>query len=189
MGITDFVNARLGFEISSNDELPFSVSTMAIERGTVITEYQQVEKNAYFLVDGLMQAESVTADMLPKILDFIFPGNFVCGYVSFISQEPSQVCLSALTDCKLQVIDREEVYELYKTSLMMNQLGRKIAEHQVVQKTHREIMLLTKPAKERYLDLLHSHPEYIHTIPVNKIAQHLGIQPESLSRIRKELIS
>jgi CRP-like cAMP-binding protein len=42
-------------------------------------------------------------------------------------------------------------------------------------------------AKQRYLQLLEEYPELVRQLPVKYIASYLGIAPESLSRIRKEL--
>lgn len=67
------------------------------------------------------------------------------------------------------------------------QLARTIAEFKVVQKTTRELDFLTKSAKERYLNLLNDHPNFVQEIPNKRIALYLGIHPESLSRIKKEL--
>ena len=55
-------------------------------------------------------------------------------------------------------------------------------------RARREKDFLTLSAEERYLALMHKAPEVIQLIPVNKIARYLGIQPESLSRIRKSVI-
>ena len=45
--------------------------------------------------------------------------------------------------------------------------------------------ILTKSATERYHELLNARPELVQQIPVHLIAKYLGIEPESLSRIRK----
>ena len=44
-------------------------------------------------------------------------------------------------------------------------------------------------AEERYLKLLKTQPEVIQNVPLQYIASYIGIKPESLSRIRKQIIS
>jgi CRP-like cAMP-binding protein len=78
---------------------------------------------------------------------------------------------------------------LYRNSPTANQLGRLMAESLYIRKTQRELDLLTKTAEERYKDLLEKGKTIMEEIPVNKIARYLGIHPESLSRIRANLIS
>ena len=43
-------------------------------------------------------------------------------------------------------------------------------------------------AEERYLELLESAPDIMQRVPQHYIASYLGIKPQSLSRIRKNLI-
>jgi CRP-like cAMP-binding protein len=42
-------------------------------------------------------------------------------------------------------------------------------------------------AEQRYLKLLRNQPNVILNFPLKYIASYLGIKPESLSRIRKEI--
>src|SRR4030095_9524152 len=108
---------------------------------------------------------------------------------SFITQKPSDVQIVALTDCQLQAIQYDDLQSAYKTSFLANKLGRLLTEQIYIRKTQREKDFLTKSAEERYKDLISQRSELIQLIPINKIAKYLGIHPESLSRIRKEIIS
>ena len=42
-------------------------------------------------------------------------------------------------------------------------------------------------AKERYLKLLKARPDIVQQVPVQDLAAYLGIEPPSLSRIRKAI--
>jgi ribosomal protein L10 len=46
----------------------------------------------------------------------------------------------------------------------------------------------TLTAELRYKKLVEQEPELIQNVPVQYIASYLGIKPQSLSRIRKQLI-
>jgi hypothetical protein len=81
----------------------------------------------------------------------------------------------------------QDMTKAYEHSLLANQLGRIVTEQYYIRKTNREKDFLTKTATERYEELITNRPELIHDIPVNMIAKYLGIKPESLSRIRKEI--
>jgi ribosomal protein L10 len=48
--------------------------------------------------------------------------------------------------------------------------------------------LATLTAELRYKKLLQEQPEIIQNVPVQYIASYLGIKPQSLSRIRKQMI-
>ncbi len=46
---------------------------------------------------------------------------------------------------------------------------------------------LTKSAKDRYLNLLTEEPYLLNKFPQYYVASYLGIAPQSLSRLRKEI--
>jgi CRP-like cAMP-binding protein len=48
-------------------------------------------------------------------------------------------------------------------------------------------LLLGAPADKRYLDFIKLYPDLTLRVPQWMIASYLGITPESLSRVRKEL--
>ena len=47
--------------------------------------------------------------------------------------------------------------------------------------------LKEQSAEERYLSLDQSHPDALQRIPIKYIAGYLGMEPESLSRLRRRL--
>jgi len=54
--------------------------------------------------------------------------------------------------------------------------------------THKRINdTLSASAEERYLVFLKTYPSLVEQVPQGHIASYLGITPQSLSRIRKEL--
>ncbi|MEZ4850548.1 MAG: Crp/Fnr family transcriptional regulator, partial [Bacteroidia bacterium] len=77
----------------------------------------------------------------------------------------------------------------YDQSKNWERFGRIIAESAYAIATNRFESFLFLSARERYLQMLHDYPRFIHRIPLYHLASYLGIERESLSRIRKELAS
>jgi len=46
----------------------------------------------------------------------------------------------------------------------------------------------TSTPEQRYLNLLKTRPDLLQRVPQYQIASYLGIEPQSLSRIRKRLV-
>jgi CRP-like cAMP-binding protein len=179
-GILEYIREKLGY----NGELPFSIQTKTYPKDFCLISPGDVEKNINFIVSGIVETRIIKKDGSERITDFFYPNNFFCSLSSFITQNPTNVYMTCLTDCVIESIPYNEYNAALETSLIANKLGRKIAENSYLLRIKREKDMLTKTASERYVDLMQSRPEVIQEIPLSKIAKYLGIDPRSLSRIR-----
>lgn len=186
MTIRDYIVSFVDPSFPDDAPLPFPVSEMRLKKNHVLTSIGQTEARAYFIQQGIVEI-SMNNDGNEKILEFFFPGQFTCAYTSFLTQRPSDVRLTCLTDCVLEMFERRHLMEAYTTSLLANQIGRYATEQIFLMRTKREKEFLTISAEERYLNLMKERPDILSIIPVNKIAKYLGVHPESLSRIRKHI--
>lgn len=184
----DFYNSVLSTSYSSYDELPFPVKQKQYVKGEVITQYDQVENHVYFMDHGIVEM-TIKSYVTEKIIDFFFENEMFCALTSFLTQIPADVQIRTLTDSQVEIIDREDLNQAYQKSFEANRFGRILTEQGYIRKSNREKDFLSKTAEERYSEMLTSHSDYLNLIPVNKIAKYLGIHPESLSRIRKKVIS
>ncbi|MEM7485822.1 MAG: Crp/Fnr family transcriptional regulator [Bacteroidota bacterium] len=182
-----FYNAVLK-ENKTYSELSFPVEEIIFGKGDVITDYGEVEDSVYFINKGIVEL-SIKSYMTEKIIDFFFENEMVASLTSFLIQAQSDVKLTALIDCELEMVKYSDLIKAYEHDLSINKFGRKIMEGAYIRKSNREKALLTKTAEEIYAEMFKTQPQYISSIPVNKIAKYLGIHPESLSRIRKKLNS
>ncbi len=183
MTFTDFYNRILGTSVTSTAALPFEIESIAFGKGSVITRYEQIEDSVYFMNQGIVEM-SIRSYMTEKIIDFFFANEIFCAFTSFLDQLPTDVQIVALVDCEMEMIPRQSLMAAYDTSFEANKFGRILTEQGYIRKSNREKDLLTKTAEERYAEMFQTKAEYIHRIPVNKVAKYLGIHPESLSRIR-----
>jgi CRP-like cAMP-binding protein len=69
----------------------------------------------------------------------------------------------------------------------MQVLRRVIAENLFITMERRIAMLQSQSAYERYENMLQENPDIILSVPLQYTASFLGITPQHLSRLRKEL--
>ena len=174
--------------IIEEDNFPFPVQKKNFKKNEILTEFGKTENKVYFIVSGIVEID-ISKEGNNKIIDFYFHNSFVCALTSFLLQKPSEAELKALTNVEVEYIEYNEVQKAYQNSLLANQLGRTIIEQAYLVKFQREKDFLTKTADVRYLELMKSRPDLLKLLPIHKIAEYLGIHPESLSRIRKSIIS
>lgn len=130
----------------------------------------------YYFFDG----EEITRDITPL-------HSFATALPSFISKKPSFEIISAITDCELITISRENLEFLYSNYPKWERLGRRIMEEMFVESQRRIYSFITETAEIRYKKLLKQYPEMIHDVPLKYIADFLGIKLQSLSRLRKTI--
>lgn len=148
----------------------------------------QVEQYLYFIHVGAVRVYHQT-EQQEFTLNFHFANDFVSAFSSFLTQTPSRVYLQALENVHVSRIHRTHLYQSYEHHHPAERLGRLFAETLYVHKTNREIDLLSLSAEEQYVNLLRKNPELVRSISVKHLASYLGIQPESLSRIRNKVSS
>lgn len=187
MNLELFIHQYVDSDYQPGDTLPFPIEEVSTPKNTILTDYGQIERKAYFLLKGIAKISMIRQDGEERVLEFFFPGQFFSAYSSFLTQKPSDVQVKLLTEASMQVLTHEAMQKAYTHSLLANKLGRMAAEFYYIRKTQREKDFLTKTASERYLDLLHRRPELVQQIPIQLIAKYLGVTAESLSRIRKAI--
>lgn len=180
--------ALAGIQETPGEETYLKTESCIFTKGDVITHAGTVENYIYLLREGAVKI-SHFFDGREFVLDIWFPGSFFASYLSFIERTPSLTEIRALTPVQAIRLHYSRLEALYKNSLPGNITGRKIAERMYAHKTRKEIELLTLTAEERYRNLLAKEQKIVLGLPVKDIASYLGIHPESLSRIRRKVIS
>ena len=82
-------------------------------------------------------------------------------------------------------ISHADLYHFYSQNPDGERVGRLMAEYQYIRRLQKEMDMLSYTAEERYSRLLERNPHLVQSISVKHLSSYLGIQPESLSRIRK----
>ena len=118
---------------------------------------------------------------------FAFVNWWTGDKTSFYSDTPSRFSVQALEDTEVfradkikweEALDKIPAFEKWyrvKTRKSYEATQQKIIDTQ------------TETAEEKYLKLVKNAPEIVQRIPQHYIASYLGIKPQSLSRIRKNI--
>lgn len=147
----------------------------------------ETSKHLYFIVNGLVRVFYLKDGK--EITTYLSCDNgFVYSHSSFINQSKSFEFIQCLENTEVLSIDFNGMQELYDSIPKWQKIGRILAESTVICLSDRLLKLHATPAKEKYLDFLRTSPmKIVQRTPLIHIASFLGITPESLSRIRKEI--
>ncbi|MFM8742366.1 MAG: Crp/Fnr family transcriptional regulator [Cytophagales bacterium] len=192
VAINDFERIReyvLRFVQFTDEDLEFFRGILykrEIPKGKFLLEAGDVCRHVAFINKGHFRSFSMVGDE-EITYNFAFDGNFITDYSSFVTQQPSHETHQALENAEVLILEYTTMQEGYRVRPIFERFGRLIAEFIIVGIVQRNRSLLFLTPEERYLDLMKVRPKVIANIPQQYIAAYLGIQPESLSRIRKRL--
>jgi CRP/FNR family transcriptional regulator, anaerobic regulatory protein len=118
---------------------------------------------------------------------FAFENEFVTNYDSFLQNKPSRYFIQALENAEIVTFNLTALESAYNQSKNWERFGRMIAEQSFKLTTQRVERFLFLDGEQRYLDLLKNQPHIIDRIPLYHVASYLGLERESLSRLRKKI--
>lgn len=122
-----------------------------------------------------------------KTAFFYSKNNFVSDYESYVKEVPSKMNFQAIEDTLLIEINKEMANAGLLASQKLSNLAIKFMEDEFIVVQNLIRSMLTESPEKRYWDLIKGAPEIVKKVPQNQIASYLGIQPESLSRIKKRI--
>ncbi len=117
-----------------------------------------------------------------------FPANsYVSEYESFLTRCPATQNIDALADIEILELSYDNVQFLYREYPIFQEFGRKMAESLFIMLNQRNTALLVLPPEQRYQQMV-VETNLHQLVPQYMLASFIGITPEHLSRIRKNLL-
>ena len=140
-----------------------------------------------YVCEGLLRRYYINEKGNKITTGFVKENEYATDYPAFIRQKPTKYymeCLEPSVIIKLSYQDIQEGYKKFKNNEMY---GRLIAEHVLTVQTDRVESFLFENAEQRYLNFIDDNPDIINRISLTHLASYLGIERQSLSRIRKKI--
>lgn len=147
----------------------------------------QVQKEMSFLYQGLLRSFYIDDKGSEITIQFIREGEYVADYIAFITQKPTKFYIQCIEPCILVNISFLTIQDAYFNFKNFENYGRKIAEAILVNKQNRIESFLFQNAENRYLNFIKHNPSLINRISITHLCSFLGIERQSLTRIRKKL--
>jgi CRP-like cAMP-binding protein len=147
----------------------------------------EISRHLAFINEGCFRTYSLDKTGEEHILQFSLEDWWVGDAYSALTQKPSIYYIEALEDSDVYFIDYQHIEQMYAEIPKFERFFRILAQNRFIALEERINGELSASAEERYLDLLTRYPTLPQRVPQQYIASFLGIQPPSLSRIRKQL--
>jgi len=154
-----------------------------------ILQQDDICKNLIFVEKGLLRSYSVDEKGNEHILQFAPEGWWIADVYSFFTGENSAYNIDAIEDSELLLITNPALEQLYERVPKFERYFRILTQNNMVAMQKRLTSELSSTAEEKYLKLISAYPNIVSRVPQHMIASYLGLTPETLSRIRKRIVS
>jgi CRP-like cAMP-binding protein len=144
-------------------------------------------KHSFFVEKGLLRQYSIDEKGKEHILTFAPESWIVTDRESVYFNQPSAYFIQALENSQVILLDETFFHLLSEKIPKFTDFNNRLLHNHIRHLIKRIKLLLSAAAEDRYLEFLKMYPDIANRVPQTMIASYLGITPESLSRVRKEL--
>ena len=165
-----------------------SINVRSVKKGTILLNEGSISKECYSVLKGLVRQYYIK-DGEEKTTAFFTEGQAVASFSSYINQTPSKHYLVCVEDCSLTVGSKEKEKQMIAKFPKLESIIRSEMEKNAGLAQEEMATFITSSPEERYINLIKNRSELLNRVPQHQIASFLGIKPESLSRLRKRIVS
>ncbi|MCI4669490.1 MAG: Crp/Fnr family transcriptional regulator [Bacteroidia bacterium] len=191
MEINDLIKNYLGNDTvlspSFLAEMSEAAVVLSFKKGEIIIKEGEFHPYFYFLQQGGIRSYYL-ANGLEIINWFAFENEWV-GSIQSTQGAASRDSFECMEDCKCIRFDIQKFKSLQKEDIVVANVVNFFIEEFAIFLEDRLRQLQHREAMDRYLYVVEHEPEYLQRVPLTYLASYLGISRETLSRIRRRIIS
>jgi CRP-like cAMP-binding protein len=183
--LSDFIHSKIAIKDTELEIILSKFKERTLKKGQLVLKRGQIANQYFFIKSGGLRffygefEEQLTAWI-------VFQNEFFTEISSLSTQTPTRFNIEAIEETQLMCIDKADMEQLYKQLPVWQEFGRITWEAMAGRMIDQIISFQTLSAEERYLEFM-ANSELVKRIPVKQIASYLGITPNALSRIRKNI--
>lgn len=146
-------------------------------------------RNICVVEKGALRAYILDEHGEEHITAFALEGWTMGDLSSFIKEEPAMLNIDALEDCELVLISKSAYNELLKVMPKFETYIRILMTDAYMALQKNMTNMISLSLEERYKAFTRMYPNIVQRVPQHMIASHMGLSPETLSRLRSRLNS
>lgn len=158
-----------------------------VRKRQVLLQNGDVCRYLAFVNNGCLREYTIDHKGEEHIIQFAIEDWWISDLNSFLSVTPSTHNIDALQDSDVLLLEKSARENLFAAVPAMERFFRLLLESNYIATHNRINAALSASAEERYLAFVETYPHLVEQVPQSQIASYIGITPQSLSRIRKEL--
>ncbi|MFC4096465.1 Crp/Fnr family transcriptional regulator [Euzebyella saccharophila] len=182
-----YLNQQWGLPNEAINQLCDGIRTKKVKKEELLLQAGEICKLTFFVEKGLLRMYALNEKGKEDILQFAPENWLVSDRGSIYFNEPSDYYIDAIEETDVILLDTEFVDKISALGPSFRKLNDRLLHNHIRHLNKRVKLLLGASAKTRYLDFIKLHPDVLLRVPQWMVASYLGIAPESLSRVRRDL--
>jgi len=187
----EIIRKNIAKHIQLNDEefgyFTSLLKTKRLRKKQFLLEEGEVVNFECFVNSGCLRLYHLDENAQEHILQFAISDWWIGDQYSFLTGMPSHYFIDALEDSQVLLLERSSLEKLYVEVPKFERFFRIALQNSYVALQRRILAGISQTAEERYLQFSKNYPEIMRRVPQHQVASYLGIKPESLSRLRRQL--
>lgn len=160
-----------------------------LKKGDLVYKQDNIPTYGGFILEGVMRHFHSNKDSREDTtVSFEFENSCFGDLRSIFYEEPAVTSLQALEDTLILKLEKEKYLHLFDNCKSFSKLMLLITEDRYNDLIYETIRRKNEQAEQRYLKMLNIYPRILQRVPQRYVASYLGIKPQSLSRIRKNIM-
>lgn len=186
--LVSFFGRYVALTSPEKEELAPRVHERALKRKEFLLQDGQVCKHFVFVLKGCFKMYAIDKAGKEHNLQFAAEDDWIADISSFYSEKPSKLFIESIEPSRVLLIERADLIFLFGKFPKFVRYFKVIFEDKFVEMQDRVLQNISSTAEERYLNFLKHYPHLSNRLPGVQIASYLGVTPEFLSKIRKDLV-
>ena len=184
---TEYLQTKAGITNEQLLVLKDAIKSKTVQKGEVLLRQGEICNHSFFVEKGLLRSYTIDNSGKEHLIQFASESWIISDRSSIFFNEPSYFNIDAVEETTLILIDQNFINLACEISISFRLFNDRALQNHIRHLQKRINLLLGASAEERYLDFIKLYPDMLLRVPQWMIASYLGITPESLSRVRKEL--
>ncbi|THF53088.1 Crp/Fnr family transcriptional regulator [Flavobacterium supellecticarium] len=185
--LKNYLQSKAGITEEQFEALTQNLKTATIEKGGILLQQGEICHHSFFVEQGLLRSYTIDDSGKEHIIQFATENWIISDRSSIFFNEPSDFFIDAVEPTTFVYLDQQFIHKASEISAAFRIFNEKALQNHIRHLQKRINLLLAATAEQRYLDFIKLYPDVTLRVPQWMIASYLGITPESLSRVRKEL--
>jgi len=170
------------------DFIATKVVIKSIPRNELYLKQGDIQRKLAFVSEGLLRIYYINSKGNEITVGFSNENVFSTDYSAFVKQMPSNYNIKSVEPSVIIELDFEHIQEGYDLYKNYERFGRLITEKILNQRQKKLESFLFDTAEQRYTDFINDFPHLFNRISITHLASFIGVERQSLTRIRKKLM-